>query len=1361
MSDLSQRLASLSPEKRALLERRLLQSAGGEKPAAPIPRVEDGHPPVASLGQERLWLIEQIEGGTPTYNIALGLRLGGPLNETALRAALNHVAARHETLRTRFLGQDGRLRIEIAERPAVDLPVIECTGESLAEASEREARHVFQLDRELPFRAALFRIGSLDHELLLNLHHMVSDGWSTGVLLRELTLFYNAEAAGRAAGLPDLPVCYSDYAQWQRDTLVGSELERLTSYWTEHLSGSSFALQIPTNRPRPQLQTFRGAKQILDMPAEVAQPMKDFCRRENVTPFMVLLATLYAVLHRYSGQQDIVVGSPVAARTRVELEGLIGFFTNTLALRGDLSGNPSFHELVQRVRNTSLGAFEHQEMPLEKLIEALNPERDLSRTPLFQVVFAFQNAPFHPLQLEGVEASLRGIHTATAKFDLTLFMQEDPEGLTASIEYNTDLFDPPAVTRLWNHFRRLLANGLAHPEQPVGSLPMLSEEERREVLEAWNPPLTGYPRDIPLAQLVEAQVERTPDAVALVFEDSSLTYHELNERANQLAHELRKHGAGPDQLVGACMERSIDLVVALLAIIKAGAAYVPIDPWQPAGRVGYMIEDSGLRILLTQRELRSSLPPFAGTIIEVDGGQWQTNSRENPAVAVTADHLAYVIYTSGSTGHPKGVQIPRGALTNILWCMRDWLQSKSGETLLAVTTISFDIAGIDVWLPLLVGARSVIANRAVAADGQRLQETIERYQVKFLQATPVTWRLLLAAGWQGKPDLTTVCTGEAMPRELAAQLHPRVGRLWNLYGPTETTIWSTGFLVEKGDGPVLIGRPVANTQCYILDGLRNPVPAGVTGELYIAGDGLARGYLNRPELTEEKFVANPFVPGKRMYRTGDLARHLPDGNIECLGRTDHQVKIRGFRIELEEIETALRQHPAVNQAVVVAREDAPGDKRLTAYLTCSGDTAPDRGELRALLKQALPDYMIPADYVALDALPISPNGKIDRNALPRPTPMTGQSESKLASEPPRNEIERKLVEIFRQVLGVESVGIEDDFFDLGGHSLAAVQAILRIKTEFGVEAPVRPVDLMRSPTPRGLALLISSNSDSPDRIEAIQLRSGSDGAPVFWIPGGDGLSIISYQAISALLEGRAVYGLVASSDRTCSRLKVEEKAARYIEAIRQVSPKGPYHLLGYCAGSWLAYEMARQLSAAGEPAGATVIGDVPVPGYLSPVAGAFAFFLAGAHHAAIALRLAGPARKQYIEDTVKAYYWDWLAQHRRWKTPLDQLTTFDRANMWVRATAMTYAKSLGSLDHTPDLDVIIAGLSPRSGLGVRLDARYGWARLGRQTRFHEIFGSHVSLLNHPHNVRLAATLLDIIKRAEDSLVSDAGAPVGQ
>lgn len=892
---------------------------------------------------------------------------------------------------------------------------------------------------------------------MLTFHHIIFDGWSFGVVQKEVAALYKAFSSGEPSPLPDLPIQYADYAVWQRQWLQGEVLESQLSYWKRHLAGAPAVLELPTDRPRPAVQTFAGRVLTFTLPKALLASLRSLSRREGVTLFMTLLAAFKVLLSRHTGQQDIVVGSPIANRTRVEVEGLIGFFVNTLVLRTDLSRSPTFREVLKRVREVTLGAYSHQDLPFEKLVEELRPERDLSHTPLFQALFVLQNAPMSPPELAGVSLQPYQVRRDTSMFDLSLFLYETEEGLYVAAEYNTDLFEAATIERMASHYRTLLEGVAADTGQPITSLPLLQEAERRQLLVEWNDTASEYPREQRLHQLIEAQVEKTPEAVAVVFEGQQVSYAALNRRANQLAHHLRRLGVGSEVLVGLCMERSVEMVVALLGILKAGGTYVPLDPEFPRERVAFMLADSAAPLLVTQQRLLPELPAHRAQVLCLDT-DWPSIAREssdNLTPLGNPEQLAYVLYTSGSTGQPKGVQIPHRALVNFLASMQQQPGISEKDVLLAVTTLSFDIAGLELYLPLTAGARVVIASRETASDGQALGEAIERSAATIMQATPATWQLLLAAGWAGQPHLKVLCGGEALPLDLAQQLLSRCGQLWNLYGPTETTIWSTISQVTAVEEKISIGRPIANTEIYILDEQRQPVPAGVPGELCIGGDGLARGYLNRPELTAEKFIAHPFssAPGARLYRTGDLARYWSDGRIEHLGRLDFQVKLRGFRIELGEIEAVLRQHEAVAEAVVVAREDRIGEKRLVAYVVAQGKAEPSTGELRNHLHTKLPDYMIPSSFVCLPSLPLTPNGKVDRRALP--TPEAGQMESKESYVAPRTQTEETLAGIWAQLLDRKQVGIHDNFFDLGGHSLLATRVVSHIRGALHVDVPLR------------------------------------------------------------------------------------------------------------------------------------------------------------------------------------------------------------------------------------------------------------------------------------------------------------------
>ncbi|MEH2215454.1 amino acid adenylation domain-containing protein [Nostoc sp.] len=900
-----------------------------------------------SFAQQRLWFLNQMEPDNPFYNISRAVLLKGLLNVAALEQSINEIVRRHEVLRTSFTDVDGRAVQQIASALNIKLPIIDL-GKLSPEEQEVEvrqlassqARQAFNLTEDALLRTSLLRLDEEEYVLVFTIHHIVADGWSAGVIVREVAALYESFSSGKPSSLPDLTIQYADFAIWQRQWLQTEVQLSQMAYWKQQLGGKLPVLQLPTDRPRPAIQTFKGRKQSWQISKVMTEALKSLSRREAVTLFMTLLAAFKTLLYRYTNQADILIGSPIANRNRSEIEPLIGFFVNTLVLRTDLSANPSFKELLRRVREVTLDAYAHQDLPFEQLVEELQPERNLSHTPLFQVMLILQNAPMEVLKLPGAILSPMEVETETAMFDITLFLTETEQGLTGVFEYNSDLFDAPTISRMQGHFQVLLEGIVANPDRHLSDLPILTATEQQQLLGDWNQTSADYPSSC-IHELFEAQVEQTPNSIAVVFEDRQLTYEELNIRANQLAQYLQELGVIPKMLVGICVERSLDMVVGLLGILKAGGAYVPLDPAYPHERLAFMLEDAQVSVLLTQQKLMATLPKYQGKFVYLDT-DWQKISQHNchPISQVTTKDLAYVIYTSGSTGKPKGVQIPHRALVNFLSAMRLNIRLTQEDILLSVTTLSFDIAALEIYLPLIVGARLIVVSREVAVDGTQLLERLISSGTTVIQATPATWRLLLAAGWQGRWSLKILCGGEALDRELANQLLERSTELWNLYGPTETTIWSAAHQVEATnnvegrDGIISIGRPIANTEFYILDENLQPVPVGVPGELHIGGVGLALGYLNQPELTVQKFIPNPFnnTSISRLYKTGDLVRYRLDGTIEYLGRIDHQVKVRGFRIELGEIETLLSQNPEVQQAVVLVQESQPDNKRLIAYI---------------------------------------------------------------------------------------------------------------------------------------------------------------------------------------------------------------------------------------------------------------------------------------------------------------------------------------------------------------------------------------------------------------------------------------------
>jgi amino acid adenylation domain-containing protein len=1043
----------------------------------PVPR--DGLLPL-SYAQQRLWFLEQLETEAHPYNIPGAVRLSGQLDVNALELSLNEIIRRHEVLRTTFVVHENEPWQHIAPSLTLKLPVVNLTR--LTEADrEIEARRFLIQQAEQPFdlargpllRAALLKLDNDEHVLLVNMHHIIFDGWSITILIKELAALYEAYTHARPSPLAALPIQYADFAVWQRRSMEAGALEAQLEYWRQQLENSPALLALPTDYPRPPMQTFNGATLPFHLSPELSDALNALSQREGVTLFMTLLAAFSALLHRYAGQEEVAVGTPIAGRTRGEVENLLGCFINTLVLRADLTGDPTFKQLLQRIKETTLAAYAHQDLPFEKLVEEIKPGRNLSYTPLFQVMLILQNTPSAEFKLPEVSLSPFELPNRTAKFDLTLSLEETAQGLAGTLEYNTDLFEAETITRLREHLRVLLHSVVDDTSQRVSTLPLLTEDEKRRVLVEWNDTKREYPADVSLHGLFEEQVARTPEATALIFEDEQLTYRELNERTNRLAHHLQSLGVGPEMPVGILMERSVEMVVALLGVLKAGAAYVPLDPAYPQERVSFMLEDLGVTILLTQERLVESLPPHSAQVVRLDA-DWTViaqQSSENVTSAVSAQNLAYIIYTSGSTGTPKGVAISHSSAATLLYWAQEFFSPAEFATTLAATSICFDLSIFEIFVPLSCGARILLVENALAlatlseTHNLSLINTVPSAMTELvrLRAIPQTVRCVNLAGEPLKKAMV----------EAIYEVQPAVERVVNLYGPSEDTTYSTVAEAERGaNEEPTIGVPIANTQAYLLDAGMEMVPVGVAGELYLGGAGLARGYLNRAELTAERFVPDPYGRGAggRLYVTGDLARYKADGRLEYLGRIDHQVKVRGFRIELGEIETTLAQHEDVRDVVLTAQADAAGDNRLVAYVVVEGDPDSVIASLRAFLAKRLPDYMIPSAFMPLAALPLTANGKVDRRALPMPGPARPQLLSQFVA--PQTEDEAMLADIWSDLLRLERVGVHDNFFELGGHSLLAIQVISRARAALHLELPLRT--LLEHPTIAELAEQIAT-----------------------------------------------------------------------------------------------------------------------------------------------------------------------------------------------------------------------------------------------------------------------------------------------
>jgi amino acid adenylation domain-containing protein/non-ribosomal peptide synthase protein (TIGR01720 family) len=1171
-----------------------LQAIAPDKRDKPLP---------LSFAQQRLWFLQQLDPDSAAYHIHGAIRLQGQLNVFALERCFQEIVRRHEALRTNFITQDGQPLQIVRNDTAWNLSVVDLQHLSDSE-QESEAQRLaiarmqqpFDLTKDCLLQVTLLQLSPTDSILLFCMHHIVSDGWSMGVFVGEFATLYNAFCVGLPSPLPDLAIQYADFAVWQRQWLQGDVLQAQLSYWQKQLANAPALLELPTDRPRTAVQGWAGKTQSFILPVKLTEALNRLSQRESVTPFMTLLAAFDILLYRYTNQTDILVGSPIANRNRSEIEGLIGFFVNTLVFRSDLSGNPSFLDLLARVREVSLGAYAHQDLPFELLVETLQLERNLSYSPLFQVMFILQNAPVSDLELPDLSLSPFAAESLTSTFDLTLSMEQTDEGLVGSWEYSTDLFDTGTITRMTGHFQTLLEGIVAQPEMAIAQLPMLTATEQQQLLVEWNDTRLDYPLDQCIHHLIEQQVERTPDAIAVVFEDRHLTYQELNQRANQLAHYLKERGVVSEVLVGICMERSLDMVVALLGILKAGGAYIPIDPNYPADRLGFMLHDAQLSLLLTTENLVPQLGDHQIQLICLNT-HWteiSTHSDSNPISPVQVENLAYAIYTSGSTGTPKGVMVTHRSLVNAYWAwesayhLRDRTHSH-----LQMANFSFDVFAGDLVRALCSGSKLVLCPREILLSPPQLYQLMRDQAVDCAEFVPAVIRNLveyLEKTAQNLDFMQILVVGSDawyVQEYLSFQRFcgPQT-RLINSYGVSEATIDSSYFEITTAnnlptDALVPIGKPIANTQLYVLDANMQPVSVGVPGELHIGGSGLARGYCNRPDLTQQRFIDNPFssAPQARLYKTGDLVRFLSDGNLELLGRIDNQVKLRGFRIELGEIEAVLSQHPSVLQVTAIVREDVPGDKRLIAYLV-GAESEAIAHDLRQFLKDRLPEYMVPMAFVFLDALPLNPNGKIDRRALPAPDANSIAVDTNFA--PPRDVVEQQLVEIWSEVLNLYPIGVKGNFFNLGGHSLLAVQLMSKIEQQFGIILPLAA--LFQNPTIEQLAVTLRQPIDELQWSSLIPIKSSGSKPPFFCVPGAGGNPLYLYNLAHHLDRDRPFYALQSvgldgqSEPHSC----IEDMAADYIQSIQSLQPQGPYLLGGHSFGGQVAFEMALQLQKMGQ-----------------------------------------------------------------------------------------------------------------------------------------------------------------------------------
>ncbi|MEH1952720.1 amino acid adenylation domain-containing protein [Nostoc sp.] len=1363
-----------------------------------IPQIANRESAPLSFAQQRVWFLQQLQPDSRAYILSKAQHLTGTLNTDVLQHSLDAIVGHHEALRTNFITSLDGSPIQVIGPPrSVELKVIKVTPEQVECLLNQEAQRPFNLETDLMLRATLLQIDEQQHILLLVMHHIASDGWSIGILWQQLAAVYKAFLSSKPSPLPKLPIQYADFAVWQQAWLSGEILSSQINYWKTQLAAANTVLELPTDRPRPPVQTYQGAVQSLMLPQTLSTSLKKLSHQEGVTLFMTLLAAFGTTLHRYTGQEDILIGSPIAGRNQIETEGLIGFFVNTLAIRTNFSGNPSFRQLLSQVREVTLGAYAHQDLPFEKLVEELQPERNLSHSPLFQVMFAFHNTPSQLWELPELNITPLEVHNGAAKFDLTLDLEETSEGIKGGIEYNTDLFDATTIARMLGHFQTLLEGIVANPEQHISDLPLLTPAEQHQLLGKWNNTQADYDLSQCLHQLFEAQVEKTPDAIAVKFADKHLTYSELNCHANQLANYLQTCGVQPDVLVAICVERSLEMVVGLLGILKAGGAYVPLDPEYPQERLAYMLEDCQAPVLLTQSNLLDHLPGKTQKIC-LDT-EWETISQQsdiyqeslrvqrfaidgnrqdcdpltslrlrNPNSSVKPQDLAYVIYTSGSTGKPKGaMNTHRGICNRLLW-MQDAYKLNATDSVLQKTPFSFDVSVWEFFWPLLTGARLVMAQPGGQRDATYLINTIAQERITTLHFVPSMLQIFLETkGLERCKSLKRVfCSGEALPVDLQERFFDPMGcELHNLYGPTEAAIDVTFWQCQRESNlkSVPIGRAIANTQLYILDSYLQAVPLGAIGELYIGGVGVARGYLNRPNLTAERFISHPFNEGEKLYKTGDLARYLADGNIEYIGRIDHQVKIRGFRIELGEIEALLAQHPTVQQTVVTARVDNPENQRLVAYIVPHPEQTPTTDELRHFLKQKLPEYMVPSAFVLLDTLPLTPNGKIDRRALPAPDSTRLDSENTYLA--PRDELEFQLTKIWEEILGIQPIGVRDNFFELGGHSILAVKLFWQIEKEFSKNLPL--AILFQSGTVEALAKIISQEEDiatnkalvnTLDKLKSswsslVEIQPNGSKPPFFCIHGLGGEVLCFRQLALHLGSDQPFYGLQPQGldGKHPFHTRVEDMATHYIQEIQTLQPNGPYFLGGYSFGGIVAFEMAQQLQEQGEQVGILVMLDSCRPGYSWRASFLKRIFL---HLNNVVQQ--GPG---YIwQKTMEWSYWRKQHLQNRYNRYLEGVLHLPENDKHLKSIDAN-TQAISEYIFSPYLGRAILlrteDQNRSETVGTQYDPQFGWGDLisgGLNT--HYLPGSHLELLKEPHVQVLAEILRNCLTQAQSPSMTD-------
>ncbi len=1299
----------------------------------------------ASYAQQRMWFLDRLEHGGSAYNVPLLTRMRGPLDQAALEHALDALIERHESLRTSFTIVDGVPHQVVRPAEPAGLELRDVTDAPDPEAKAREiatesARTSFDLSAGRLFRATLVRFGPEDHILAFTLHHIITDAWSMGVLARELGELYAGFLAGEAVTLPELPIQYGDYAAWQQQWMDGGGLEQQLEYWKRKLAGAPSLLELPTDKPRRAAPTFRGATLEAVFAPELLDGLRALGESEGATLFMTLMAAYAILLARYCGQDDIVIGTPVANRNRVELEGLVGLLVNTLPVRVELGERPTFRELLRHVREVSLEAFSHQDLPFEKLIAELNPDRNAGHAPVTQVLFSMQGGAGGSLQLLGIEHERIRTSRGTAKFDLALAAGTIGDRLRVGLEYSTDLFTAESASEMLEHFGVLLEAIVADPNRPVDRIPLLSTAERARLLGR----LAGAPDPSPtfcLHERFEEQVRRSPDAVAVTYDGRFLSYRELNERANRLAHHLRRLGVGAETLVALCLERSLELPVAILGVLKAGGAYVPLDPDYPAERIEFVLEDSGAPVLITQERLLEHLPPFRGPIVclDRDAAALEATSNADPSRLATPDSLAYVIYTSGSTGRPKGVLVEHRNVARLFSATDSWFSFGADDVWSLLHSYAFDFSVWELWGALLYGGRLVVVPRATTRSPEALAALMVSEQVTVMNATPslfLTAMDALCAAGEGLPLRTVVFGGEALQTRLLAPWYARFGeegpRLVNMYGITETTVHVTYRPLSAADADregSPIGIPIPDLQLYLLDHNLEPVPDGVSGELFVGGAGVTRGYLGRPELTAERFVPNPFGPG-RLYRSGDTARWIRGSGLAFEGRVDDQVKIRGFRIELGEIQAALTAHESVAECAVLAHTLGRGDVRLAAYLVAAAGKDEVRpAALREWLSAKLPAYMVPSSFTLIDTLPLTANGKLDRAALPPPEFASSEASERVA---PRTELEAALAGIWMEHLQVEQIGIDDDFFALGGHSLLAVAVVHAMHEQ--LERTCTLAMLFRNRTIRSLADELRAGGADATEPAVLQL-SGGDRPRLFCICG-----VHAYQELAEELGADfSVYGVFLPVEQELLRrsagspppkLSLEKIAAQYVATIREQQPEGPYMLLGFCFGGILAFEAAQQLRRAGAEVSLLIMLDSTLQSVLQTKR---------------ALRLRRRLRRTVVK--YHRYLPRWVPDLLIGATWRDERQRLELIRLRIYGEALRRYHVAGYDGST----VLARPAKTADALASRgADTKWGWSRHISDIAVCDVPGDHLNHLTRPNVHVLAQALRPHLERATRS-----------